>query len=73
MKHIFSIPSAHVLIHVNTHKLTIHTCCIHNDITKHNQPNVTVINVRIRIRIRMILFRKYKCKWCNKNELKYIM
>ena len=26
-----------------------------------------------RIRIRMILFRKYKCKWCNKNELKYIM
>ena len=24
-------------------------------------------------RIRMILFRKYKCKWCNKNELKYIM
>ena len=25
------------------------------------------------IRIRMILFRKYKCKWCNKNELKYIM
>ena len=29
--------------------------------------------VRIRIRIRIILFRKYKCKWCNKNELKYIM
>ena len=23
-----------------------------------------------RIRIRIILFRKYKCKWCNKNELK---
>ena len=30
-------------------------------------------NTRIRIRIRMILFRKYKCKWCNKNELKYKM
>ena len=24
-------------------------------------------------RIRMILFRKYKCKWCNTNYLKYIM
>ena len=25
--------------------------------------------IGIIIRIRMILFRKYKCKWCNKNEL----
>ena len=39
-------------------------------------PSVNVeryVVIRIRIRIRMILFRKYKCKWCNKNELKYIM
>ena len=45
VKHVFIIPSAHVRIHVNTHKLTIHTYGIHNDITKPNQPNVTVINV----------------------------
>ena len=46
MKHVFSILlSAHVLIHVNTYKLTIHIYGIHNDITKHKQPEATVINV----------------------------
>ena len=44
MNNVFSIPSTHVLIHVNTHKLTIHTHDIHNDITKHNQPDATVIS-----------------------------
>ena len=44
-EHVFSIPSAHVLIHANTHKLIIHTYSIHNDIIKHNQPDATVINV----------------------------
>ena len=44
-QYVTSIPSAHVLIHVNTHTLTIHTYGIHNDITTHNPPNVTVINV----------------------------
>ena len=34
-----------VPIHANTRKLTIHTYDIHNDITKHNQPDATVINV----------------------------
>ena len=39
--------SAYVLIHVNTYKLTIHIYIygIHNDITKHKQPEATVINV----------------------------
>ena len=37
--------SAHVLIREDTHKLTTHTYGIHNDITKHNQPDATVINV----------------------------
>ena len=36
-----------LLIHVNTHKLTIHIYGIHNDITKHKQPEATVINVNI--------------------------
>ena len=46
MKHVFSIySSAHVLIHVNTYKLTIHIYGIHNDITKHKQPEATVINL----------------------------
>ena len=44
MKHVFSIPNAHVLIHANTHKLTIHSYGIHIDITK-PQPEATVINV----------------------------
>ena len=52
MKHVFSIPRAHVLIHVNTHKLTIHTYGIYNDITKHKQPEATVINVN---RLQMIV------------------
>ena len=38
--------SAHVLIHVNTRKLTIHTYGIDNDITKHNPPDATVINIK---------------------------
>ena len=37
--------SAHVLIREDTHNLTTHTYGIHNDITKHNQPDATVINV----------------------------
>ena len=28
---------------------------------------MVLYDVHIRIRLRMILFRKYKCKWCNKN------
>ena len=36
---------AHVLIHANTRKLTIHTYGIDNDITKQNQPDGTVIIV----------------------------
>ena len=36
MKHVFSITSAHGVIHVNTHKLTIHTYGIRNDITEQN-------------------------------------
>ena len=48
MKHVFSIPSAHVhvLIHANTRNLIIHTYGIHNDIIKHIQPDATVINVK---------------------------
>ena len=37
--------SPHVLMREDTHKLTTHTYGIHNDITKHNQPDATVINV----------------------------
>ena len=46
MKHVFSILKRinYVLIHVNTYKLTIHIYGIHNDITKHKQPEATVIN-----------------------------
>ena len=36
--------SAHVLLNANTHKHTIHTYDIHNYITKHKQPEATVIN-----------------------------
>ena len=39
IKHVFNIPSAHVLIHANTRKLTVHTYSIDNDITKQNQPD----------------------------------
>ena len=46
MKHVFSITSADVILYANTRKLTIHTYGIHNDITKHNQPDATVINVK---------------------------
>ena len=45
MKHVFNIQSIHVLLHVNTHKLTIHTYGIHNDLTKHKQPEATMRNV----------------------------
>ena len=34
-------------MHVNTYKLTIHIYGIHNDITKHKQPEATVTNVNI--------------------------
>ena len=39
--------SAHILIREDTHKLTTHTYDIHNHITKHNQPDATVINVNL--------------------------
>ena len=45
IKHDSSIPNAHVLIHANTRKLTIHTYGVHNDITKQKQPDATVIIV----------------------------
>ena len=47
MKHVFSILKRiifYVLIHVKTYKLTLHIYGIHNDITKHKQPEATVIN-----------------------------
>ena len=37
--------SAHVLLHANAHTFTIHTYGIHNDITKHKQPEATLRNV----------------------------
>ena len=43
--HVLIREDTHVLIREDTHKLTIHTYGIHNDITKHNQPDATVINV----------------------------
>ena len=56
----------------------------HTTLQQATSPDITTISttlynrttwhtIHARIRIRMILFRKYKCKWCNKNELKYIM
>ena len=44
MIRVFSIPRAHILIHANTHKLTIHTYALHNGITKHKQPEATARN-----------------------------
>ena len=45
IKHVINITKAHVLIHANTRKLTIHTYGIDNDIAKQNQPDATVIIV----------------------------
>ena len=45
MKHVFSISKRTCTIREDTHKLTIHIYGIHNDITKHTQPDATVINV----------------------------
>ena len=44
MKHVFSILKRTC---TNTYKLTIHIYGIHNDITKHKQPEATVIKVNL--------------------------
>ena len=36
---------ANVLLYTNTHTLTLQTCGIHDDITKHKQPEASVGNV----------------------------